>query len=83
MTSLTNLECNTCHAKLGLKPSFVMQKPDLYVTCTGSLLWIVLITQYFDTLKDIGEKTGTSTVFVPHNPGALGAYSQQIRGTFK
>ncbi|CAD7960587.1 unnamed protein product [Amoebophrya sp. A120] len=47
------------------------------------VLELVLITQYFDTLKDIGEKTGTSTVFVPHNPGALGAYSQQIRGTFK
>ncbi|CAD7937793.1 unnamed protein product [Amoebophrya sp. A25] len=43
------------------------------------VLELVLITQYFDTLKDIGEKTTTSTVFVPHNPGALGQYSKEIR----
>eukprot|EP00392_Amoebophrya_sp_AT5.2_P000407 g408.t1 len=43
------------------------------------VLELVLITQYFDTLKDIGEKTGTSTVFVPHNPGALSTYSAQLK----
>ncbi len=30
--NFTNLECtNTCHAKLGSWPSFVMQRPHLYV----------------------------------------------------
>ena len=44
------------------------------------VLELVLITQYFDTLKDIGEKSTTSTVFVPHNPAALGQMSKEIRG---
>ena len=43
------------------------------------VLELVLITQYFDTLKDIGEKSSTTTVFVPHNPGALGTISKEIR----
>ncbi len=31
ITNFTNLECkNTCHARLGSEPSFVMQRPHLY-----------------------------------------------------
>ena len=46
------------------------------------VLELVLITQYFDTLKDIGERSTTSTVFVPQNPSALGTFSKEIRDGF-
>ena len=30
---------------------------------------LVLLTQYFDTLRDIGTRGGTNTLFLPNNPG--------------
>jgi hypothetical protein len=39
---------------------------------------LVLLTQYFDTLKDIGTKGGTSTIFLPNNPGAANDFMMQI-----
>ena len=39
---------------------------------------LVLLTQYFDTLKDIGVRSGTNTLFLPNNPGAANDFLQQI-----
>jgi regulator of protease activity HflC (stomatin/prohibitin superfamily) len=39
---------------------------------------LVLMTQYFDTLKDIGATAKSNTIMMPHSPGALGDLSQQI-----
>jgi regulator of protease activity HflC (stomatin/prohibitin superfamily) len=39
---------------------------------------LVLITQYFDTLKSIGESNKTNTLFLSHSPSAVGDISQQI-----
>ena len=40
---------------------------------------LVLFTQYFDTLRDIGTKAGgTNTLFLPNNPGAANDFMQQI-----
>ena len=39
---------------------------------------LVLITQYFDTLKSIGESNKTNTLFLSHSPNAVGDISQQI-----
>jgi hypothetical protein len=39
---------------------------------------LVLLTQYFDTLKDIGTKAGTNTLFLPNNPGAANDFLIQI-----
>lgn len=39
---------------------------------------LVLLTQYFDTLRDIGTRSGTSTVFLPNNPGAANDFMTQI-----
>ena len=38
---------------------------------------LVLITQYFDTLKSIGESNKTNTLFLSHSPNAVGDISQQ------
>jgi hypothetical protein len=39
---------------------------------------LVLLTQYFDTLKDIGTKSGNNTVFLPNSPGAANDFMTQI-----
>ena len=39
---------------------------------------LVLLTQYFDTLRDIGTRGGTNTIFLPNNPGAAADFQTQI-----
>jgi len=38
----------------------------------------VLVTQYFDTLKSIGESDKTNTLFLSHSPGAVKDISEQV-----
>lgn len=40
---------------------------------------LVLMTQFFDTLKDIGASSRTNTIMVPHTPGAIGDLMNQFR----
>jgi len=37
------------------------------------------LTQYFDTLKDIGSSGHSNTILMPHSPGALKDFFDQIR----
>jgi hypothetical protein len=37
-----------------------------------------MITQYFDTLKSIGESDRTNTLFLAHSPGVVKDLSDQI-----
>jgi hypothetical protein len=39
---------------------------------------LVLVTQYFDTLKSIGETDRTNTLFLSHTPGAVQTISDDI-----
>jgi regulator of protease activity HflC (stomatin/prohibitin superfamily) len=39
---------------------------------------LVLLTQYFDTLRDIGTRGGTNTLFLPNSPGAANDFQTQI-----
>jgi regulator of protease activity HflC (stomatin/prohibitin superfamily) len=42
------------------------------------VMQLVLVTQYFDTLKSIGESDKTNTLFLSHSPGAVKEVSEQI-----
>jgi regulator of protease activity HflC (stomatin/prohibitin superfamily) len=42
------------------------------------VMQLVLVTQYFDTLKSIGESDKTNTLFLSHSPGAVKEVSDQI-----
>jgi len=44
----------------------------------AEVMQLVLVTQYFDTLKSIGESDGTNTLFLPHSPSAIKDISEQI-----
>jgi regulator of protease activity HflC (stomatin/prohibitin superfamily) len=39
---------------------------------------LVMVTQYFDTLKSIGENSKTNTLFLSHSPAAVKEVSDQI-----
>ncbi len=45
---------------------------------TTEVMQLVLVTQYFDTLKSIGESDKTNTLFLSHSPGAVKEISDQI-----
>ena len=42
------------------------------------VMQLVLVTQYFDTLKSIGESDKTNTLFLSHSPGSVKEVSDQI-----
>jgi regulator of protease activity HflC (stomatin/prohibitin superfamily) len=42
------------------------------------VMQLVLVTQYFDTLKAIGESDKTNTLFLAHSPAAVKEVSDQI-----
>ena len=46
------------------------------------VLELVLITQYFDCLKEVGMHSENNTLLLPHNPGALNQLSREIRRGF-
>jgi regulator of protease activity HflC (stomatin/prohibitin superfamily) len=42
------------------------------------VMQLVMVTQYFDTLKSIGGNDKTNTLFLAHSPGAVKEVSEQI-----
>jgi regulator of protease activity HflC (stomatin/prohibitin superfamily) len=42
------------------------------------VMQLVMVTQYFDTLKSIGESDKTNTLFLSHSPGSVKEVSDQI-----
>lgn len=43
---------------------------------------LVLMTQYFDTLKEIGATSQSNTILIPHSPGSLSDLAAQLRDAF-
>ena len=46
------------------------------------VLELVLTTQFFDTLKEVGLHSDNNTLFIPHNPGSLSQLSKEIKSGF-
>ncbi len=42
---------------------------------------LLMMTQYFDTLRDIGTQSRSNTIFVPSNAGGLASSQDEIRNT--
>lgn len=43
---------------------------------------LMMVTQYFDTLRDLGAHGKANTLFIPHQPGAIGDITDQVRNGF-
>lgn len=48
---------------------------------SSEVMRLVLLTQYFDTLKDMTANGKSNTVLLPHSPGALGDFFTQLQST--
>jgi regulator of protease activity HflC (stomatin/prohibitin superfamily) len=62
----------------GLQSSIEQFQKIVGGTTTSEVMQLVLVTQYFDTLKSIGETDKTNTLFLSHAPGAVKEISDQI-----
>ncbi|VAI10227.1 unnamed protein product [Triticum turgidum subsp. durum] len=63
----------------GLRDSVLAFSENVPGTSSKDVMDMVLVTQYFDTMKDIGASSKSSAVFIPHGPGAVKDIASQIR----
>ena len=62
----------------GLQASIEQFQKAVEGASSREVMQLVLVTQYFDTLKAIGESDKTNTLFLPHAPGAVKQVADQI-----
>ncbi|XP_042503065.1 hypersensitive-induced response protein 1-like isoform X2 [Macadamia integrifolia] len=63
----------------GLRDSVLGFSVNVPGTTAKDVMDMVLVTQYFDTMKEIGASSKSSAVFIPHGPGAVRDVATQIR----
>ncbi len=67
----------------GFKESVEDFKKSLDNVTHEEIMQFVLMTQYFDTIKDIGANSKNSSILMPHSPGGMKDFQDQIiRGTY-
>lgn len=62
----------------GLQASIEQFQKVVSGASAAEVMQLVLVTQYFDTLRSIGESNKTNTLFLSHSPGAVREVSDQI-----
>jgi len=67
----------------GLRSSIENFRDSVPGATPEDVMALVLLTQYFDTLKDIGTKSGNNTIFLPNSPGAANDFMTQILAGLK
>lgn len=66
----------------GLRESVMSFSSHVPGTGPREVMDMVMLTQYFDTMRDIGASSKSNTVFLPHGPGAVGDLAAQVRQGF-
>ena len=67
----------------GLRASIENFRESVPGSTAEDVMALVLLTQYFDTLRDVGTRGGASTIFLPNNPGAANDFMLQIMAGLK
>ncbi len=63
----------------GLQASVQEFQNTVKGTSAQDVMNLVLMTQYFDTLKDVGTMSGSNTILLPHSPAGMHDISDQLR----
>jgi len=63
----------------GLRESVEAFKESVEGATAKDVMVLVLMTQYFDTLKEVGAQARSNTILMPHSPGAMPEFFQQIQ----
>jgi len=48
----------------------------------ASVMDLLLLTQYFDMMKEVGKGKTNSSIFIPHGPQAIQDLREQLKGSF-
>lgn len=64
---------------VGLSESVDEFQKAIAGTSAQEIMNIVLLTQYLDTLKEVGQNSQTNTILLPHGPGAVNDLAAQIQ----
>ena len=63
----------------GLRENIMNFSSKVEGTSSKDIMDLIMITQYFDTMRDIGAHSKSSSVFIPHGPGAVADVATQLR----
>lgn len=63
----------------GLRESVDEFQRSVPGTTAKDVMNLVLMTQYFDMLKEIGASSRTNAILIPHSPGNLATLTEQMR----
>jgi regulator of protease activity HflC (stomatin/prohibitin superfamily) len=63
----------------GLRESVEEFQEGVAGISTEDVLQIIILTQYFDMLKEVGGSSRASTILLPHSPGGLDSIMDQLR----
>ena len=63
----------------GLQTSLELFQKGIEGATAKDAMELVLLTEYFDTLKEIGAQGKSNTIFIPHSPGGVSDITAQIR----
>lgn len=63
----------------GLRESVEAFKESVEGASARDVMALVLMTQYFDTLKEVGAQARSNTILMPHSPGAMPDFFEQIQ----
>lgn len=66
----------------GLRESVMEFASDVDGIDSKEVMQMMMVTQYFDTLKDVGTHSEGTSVFLPHQPGAVADVTAQIHNSF-
>lgn len=63
----------------GLRDSLTDFQKDVHDVDTKDVMCLIMIAQYFDTLKEMGKTGNANTIMIPHSPSSMSDLQQQIR----
>jgi regulator of protease activity HflC (stomatin/prohibitin superfamily) len=65
----------------GLRESVISFSNEVEGTTSAQVMDMMVLTQYFDMLRDVGSK-GHTTIVMSQNPGAMADIARELRGGF-
>lgn len=65
----------------GLRESIAAFTDQIGGVSAAEVLKLVLMTQYFDTMKEIGISSGSKVILMPHTPGGMTEIAEQLRAS--
>jgi regulator of protease activity HflC (stomatin/prohibitin superfamily) len=63
----------------GLQESVELFQKSVPGASPSDVLTLVMMTQYLDTLKEVGANSRTNTIMIPHSPGGLTEFFNELR----